>query len=234
MNPTTRHKLLHTAITIAMPFFLGLGMVLLVIHWNWPSYPAWEYGRIPPDAFGLSAAQRLELAQQTLAYLRQPGRAGDTIHLLEALRLPDGQPLYNTAEISHMIDVKNVSDTIRFAWLAAALVVVSGGLVLLARSKTAVYGWRAIMAGGLLTVAILLGIALFILLAWDIFFVQFHELLFPPGSWTFAYTDGLIRLFPEQFWFDVGVIMSGGALLLGLLTAVLGYFMARRGMRNAV
>jgi uncharacterized membrane protein len=84
------------------------------------------------------------------------------------------------------------------------------------------------MWGGVFTVVVLLTIALFILLAWDIFFVQFHELLFPPGTWTFAFTDGLIRLFPEQFWFDVGVIMSGGALLLGVLTAVSGYLLAKR------
>jgi integral membrane protein (TIGR01906 family) len=228
MEVTTWHKLLRTAIIIAMPFFLGLGMILLVIDWNWPSYPAWEYGRIPPDRYGLSLAERLDLAQQTLAYLRQPGRAADVIYLLEELRLPDGELLYNEREIGHMLDVKNVVDNIRFVWLMAGIIVVVGSLAMVLKPETALFGWRTIMYGGIFTVITLLAIALFILLAWDTFFVQFHELLFPPGSWTFNFSDGLIRLFPEQFWFDIGVIMSGGALLLGVVTAVLGYLMAQR------
>lgn len=227
MEPTTWHKLLRTAVIIAMPFFLGLGMMLLVIEWNWPSYPAWEYGRIPADNYGLTPAQRLDLAQQTLAYLRQPGRAGDVIYLLEELRLPDGQPLYNEREIGHMLDVKHVADNIRAVWLVAGIIVVVGSLALVVKPETATYGWRAIMWGGVFTVAVLAAIAIFILLAWDVFFVQFHELLFPPGTWTFAYTDGLIRLFPEQFWFDVGVIMSGGALVLGVVTVVWGFLMQK-------
>lgn len=229
MTQTTPLKLLRLAIIIAMPFFLGLGMILMVIGWDWPSYPAWEYGRIAPDSFGLSSDERLELATQTMAYLRQPGQAKDVIYLLEELQLSDtGGPLYNASEIGHMLDVKNVTDNIRALWVAAMLIVLVGSLYLVVEPTTAYFGWRTVMAGGIFTVVVLMGIALFILLAWDTFFVQFHELLFPPGTWTFAYTDGLIRLFPEQFWFDVGVIMSGGALLLGVVTAVFGYFMARR------
>lgn len=227
MEQKTWHKILRTAIMIAMPFFLGLGMMTVVIHWEWPTYPAWEYGRIAPDQYGLTAVERLDLATQTLDYLQDAGRAEDVIYLLEELQLPTGQPLYNEAEIGHMLDVKILADQIRFIWIVAMLVVVVGTLIMVTKPELAYYGWRTVMYGGVATVVILLAIALFILLAWDIFFVQFHELLFPPGTWTFAYTDGLIRLFPEQFWFDVGVIMSGGALLLGILVATLGYIMAR-------
>lgn len=48
------------------------------------------------------------------------------------------------------------------------------------------------------------------------------------------YTDSLIRLFPEQFWFDVGVIISGGALLAGILVAVLGYGLLKWSERSLV
>lgn len=221
-------KLLRLVIIIATPFFLGLGMILLVIHWDWPSYPEWEYGRIPPDRFGFSAEERLDLAQKTLAYLRQPDPAADVIFMLEDLQISaSGEPLYNEREIGHMLDVKNVADGIRFVWLLAGLIVVIGTAAMVLKRDTAYTGWRTVMMGGLFTVLVLLGIALFILLAWDTFFVQFHELLFPPDTWTFAYSDGLIRLFPERFWFDVGVVISVGALLLGLLTAVFGRQMAQ-------
>ena len=71
------------------------------------------------------------------------------------------------------------------------------------------------------------GIAAFIGLAWNIFFVQFHELLFPPGTWTFSTSDSLIRLFPELFWFYAGIIMSVFPLIAGIITAVVGYILQR-------
>jgi integral membrane protein (TIGR01906 family) len=70
---------------------------------------------------------------------------------------------------------------------------------------------------------LLLGaILLFVLFGFGVFFVGFHEVLFPAGSWTFEYSDTLIRLFPERFWRDVFTIvailpLAGGlALILGL------------------
>ena len=91
------------------------------------------------------------------------------------------------------------------------------------------YGWRTLFYAGLATVIALAAIALAILIAWPIFFTQFHQLLFPPETWTFAYSDSLIRLFPEQFWFDIGVLVSVGTLVLGVLVTLVGYFMSRRG-----
>ena len=64
LEQQTWNKILRIAIIIAMPFFLGLGMMTLVIHWEWPTYPEWEYGRIPPDQFGFTPEERLDLAVQ--------------------------------------------------------------------------------------------------------------------------------------------------------------------------
>jgi integral membrane protein (TIGR01906 family) len=148
---------------------------------------------------------------------------------LEEQQLPDGGgPLYNAEEISHMVDVKNVTDAIgRLNWIAA-LIVLGGLLLLFVRRETRPEAFRALMQGGIATTVVLLFIALFIVLAWDIFFVQFHELLFPPGSWTFRYSDSLIRLFPEKFWLDFGVLLSGAALFSGMAVAVAGYLLWRR------
>jgi integral membrane protein (TIGR01906 family) len=106
--------------------------------------------------------------------------------------------------------------------------VVGGLVVLLARPETRPMGYHALYYGGVATTVILLALALFILLGWSIFFVQFHELLFPPGTWTFAYSDSLIRLFPEKFWFDLGVILSVGTLLEGIIIGVVGYWLCQR------
>ncbi len=215
-------------IIVAMPFFLGLGGIRAIIAWDWPSYPEWEYGRIPSDIYGFSDADRLALAEVNIDYLRRLEPAQEVIFMLEDLRMPGtDEPLYNEREIDHMVDVKVIADAFRrVVWVAGAIVL--GGLAfLLARPATRPDGYRAIYGGGVATTLVLLVVGLFILVGWEIFFVQFHELLFPPGTWTFSYTDSLIRLFPEQFWFDVGVLVSGGVFVAGLLVTALGYFLRK-------
>lgn len=212
-------------VVIAFPFLLGLGSILAIIAWD---YPGFEYPRIAPDRFGFTEQERLDLALATLAYLQRSEPSEEVIYMLEELRLPGtGDPLYNQREIGHMIDVKNVADGMkRVVWATTAIVLVGLGL-LLWNPETRAEGYRAIMHGGIATAAILLAIALLILLAWNIFFVQFHQLLFPPDTWTFSYSDSLIRLFPERFWFDLGVIISVGTLLEGIVTAFIGYLLSR-------
>jgi integral membrane protein (TIGR01906 family) len=225
------NKLLLTIIrwlvVLAMPFFLGLGTIRLVIAWD---YPGFEYRRILPDQFGFTPEERLSLAHGTLEYLRRPEPAEEVIFMLEELRLPGSdEPLYNEREISHMLDVKLVADAMkRIVWITG-LIVVIGLTFLLLRPETRLFGWRTLMYGGLATVIALAALAVFILIAWNTFFVQFHQLLFPAGTWTFAYTDSLIRLFPEQFWFDIGVIVTVGTLLQGIAVTLVGYVLSRSG-----
>ena len=229
MANKTLLTILRWLVILAMPFFLGLGTIRAIIAWD---YPAFEYPRIAPDMFGFTPEQRLQLAQDTLVYLQRPEPAAEVIYLLEELRLPGSdRPLYNDDEIDHMIDVKNMADAMkRIAYVAGGIVVVGLAIMLIPRQSRH-YGWRTLMLAGLATVIALGALALFILIAWPIFFVQFHELLFPPGTWTFAYSDSLIRLFPEQFWFDIGVLITVTTLVLGVLVALAGYLMSRRARK---
>ena len=213
-------------VILAMPFFLGLGTIRAIIAWD---YPAFEYNRIAPDMFGFTNEQRLELARGTLEYLQRSEPAPEVIYMLRDLRFPGTDTsLYVESEISHMIDVKVVADGMRNVAYIAGLIVVIGLAIQLIPARTRPYGWRTLMMAGLATIILLALIALSILLFWDVFFVQFHELLFPPGTWTFAYTDSLIRLFPEQFWFDIGVLITVTTLVMGILAASIGYVMVRR------
>jgi integral membrane protein (TIGR01906 family) len=214
---------------IGLPFLLAVFTVRSLIGWRSPGYPAFEYGRIAPDVYGFSDQERLDLANATLDYLQRPEPAEEVIYLLEDLRLPGtDQPLYNPEEIGHMLDVKIIADAFKRVMWGLAVVVIGGLAFLLARSETRQLGYKTLMQGGLLTTAILLVVGILIGVAWNFVFVQFHELLFPPGTWTFAYTDSLIRLFPEQFWFDFGVIWVGGILIQGVILAAIGYWLNRK------
>jgi integral membrane protein (TIGR01906 family) len=222
-------KIVRWLVVLAMPFLLTLGTLRLVIVWDSPSYPTFEYGRIAPDRYGFTQEERLELAEATLDYLRSSEPADEAIRLLEQLRLPGAdQPLYNEREIGHMLDVKELTDLFsRLIWVAA-IVVIGGLLYLLLQRERRTEGYRAMMHGGLFTTGALLLVIVLIGLSWNFVFTQFHEILFPPDTWTFSFSDSLIRLFPEKFWFDFGLVWTGAVLLEGIVLSVLGYWLLKR------
>jgi integral membrane protein (TIGR01906 family) len=224
----TVQRVVRWLVVLAMPFFLGFTMIGLIVN-DW--YPRWAYNQpsVPPDRFGFTPEERLDLALVAVDYLKQPEPAEQVIWMLEQQRLPGtDQPLYNQRELDHMIDVKHLTDSISRLNSLAAFLVAAGLVFLLVWPETRPQGYKALMHGGIATVVVLLSIAAFIFLGWDIFFRLFHEVLFPPDSWSFAYTESLIRLFPEMFWFNLGAILSLGTLLLGIIAATAGYLLLRR------
>ncbi len=70
---------------------------------------------------------------------------------------------------------------------------------------------QGLRAGSILTLLLLAGLIAYILINFDAFFLQFHQLFFEGDSFAFRYDDTLIRLYPEQLWSDA-------AILIGVLT----------------
>ncbi len=227
-------KFLKWLVTLAVPFMLAGFMIGIVIR---PWYPQWEYAKanFPPDPFGWTQDQRLELGTVAVEFLRAQGSAEDTIFMLGDQIHPDnGGPLYTPNELSHMVDVKVRTDMIsRLAWVLAILVV--GSLTFMLYSeKTAQTAYLSLRNAGVATFAILIVFAGMIGLFWNWFFTTFHEVLFPQGNWQFPYSSSLIRLFPNKFWFDVGVLIVGGTILGGILLIILGQLLLRgAGLKKA-
>lgn len=210
-----------------MPIFLVLTVARVLIA-DW--YPRYEYAKpnFPPDPYGFTQAQRLELSLVSIHYLQRPEPPEVAIEMLKAQRLPGtDKPLFDPYEISHMIDVKRLTDLLWKVHLWTGVIVIGGLIVLLARPGTRRIGYQALLYGGGATAALLVVLAGFVLLSWREFFIAFHDVFFPPGTWTFDWSSSLIRLFPDQFWFDAGTIISVGSLLLGLLIALAGYLLGR-------
>ncbi len=227
MENKTVINIFRWLIVIAMPFFLATGVVRSLLAWD---YPAFEYKRIAPDPYGFTPEERLDLAHATLDYLQRPEPAEETIYLLDELQMPrTGEPLYHPGELSHMFDVKVVADSfLRVFWGLTAVILI-GLALLLSKPATRTDAYKALQQAGGLTVGIVLLIGVFILVAWSFLFEQFHNLFFASGTWTFSYTDSLIRLFPEQFWLDFGILWAGLVFVGGLLSLGIGYALKRRG-----
>jgi len=229
LNKINWVKVVRWLVVLAMPFLLTLGTLRIIILWDSPSYPSFEYGRILPDRYGFTPDERLELAEATLDYLRDSAPAEESIVLLENLKLPGGEnSLYNEREIGHMLDVNKLTDVFAVTVWPLALIVFGGLIYLLVNVERRVEGYKALMHGGIFATGALLVIMLLIGVSWNFVFTQFHQILFPPDTWTFYYTDSLIRLFPEKFWFDFGLLWTGAVFVEGLVLTVVGFLLLRR------
>ncbi len=206
-------RLASFALTLLIPALLLLLAVRAVMT---PLFLEIEYQRpgFPADSYGMTTAQRLEYAPRLIEYLI----AGHPTRFLTDLTGPEGGVLFNVREIGHLRDVQTVARwAFGFAWLAGMGVVLSS-IYLYRRDRGRLR--RAARSGALLAIGVVIAVAVSAVAAWDTFFTAFHQLFFAGGTWIFAYSDSLIRLFPEQFWFDAALTV-GGLMVLGALALLL-------------
>ncbi len=220
---------LRWLIALAMPVFIIL--LWLRIVWN-PWFVRWEYSKpdFPPDTYGFTNQQRLDYVLQWIEYYNGTESPQEGIARFSALTLPGtNQPLYSPYEVSHMVDVRILTDTLWRILPLAALIVVGGLAILLAQRRTRRDGYAALFVGGVISTSLLLAAILFVLLSWRTFFVTLHDVFFPPGTWTFDWSSTLIRILPDRLWFDGGVTLVGGALAISIVVMAAGWLLGRRG-----
>jgi integral membrane protein (TIGR01906 family) len=206
-------QILHVLIVIALPLaLLATSLRITTGHW----LVRWEYNKadFPPDPYGFTTEQRIRLAEVCVDYLV----TGADIDLLADLEA-DGEPAFNERELEHMVDVKRALWGLLRAGALAGLVVVGGTAALGARPATRHRAAAALVGGSLLLLGLLITVGGLMVFQWQAFFTGFHELFFASGTWTFPYSDTLIRLFPIRFWMDVAVVIVG---LLVIQAAAIG------------
>jgi integral membrane protein (TIGR01906 family) len=226
------HKVLSWMIALTVPVIIVLLVVRLLIN---PWFLQFEYHTpgFPADPYGFTLQDRLYYARFAANYLVN----SEDISYLGDLRFPPGQQapqpscqymtdcthFYNDRELEHMLDVKNV--------LHSAMNVLVIGIVLLI--ALAIWAWLGkwqdhyllgLQRGGIMVLVLLGIIIIFAVVAFNYIFVLFHEIFFKAGTWSFLYSDSLIRLFPERFWQDCFLMIGGLSIALGLLV----YFIVRR------
>lgn len=204
-------------VTLLTPLILiGLGVRLLMT----PLFPNIEYRMpyFPKDDYGFTTADRLHWGPYGINYLLNNA----DISYLGDLKSPDGSPLFNERELSHMHDVKVVTQGFLRVWYFTLAVVILLG----------VWAWRGdwlsafrqgLRRGGWLTLVLAFTVGIIATVGasgsgdmfWT-FFEDFHSLFFKGDTWLFPYSDTLIRLYPLQFWQDavlyIGLIAALGAL----------------------
>jgi hypothetical protein len=151
----------------------------------------------------------------------QHGQSDECSRWAASVGLPTAAPractyFYNVCELKHMQDVKNVTNVALSIWLV-------GGVLALLAAGVLFYDWDqhaalrgGVMVGAGVTLAIYLGLLGYIALNFDALFIQFHQVFFEQGTWTFLWSDSLIRMFPLRFWQDCFIFVSGASVLEAL------------------
>jgi len=217
-----------------VPVALTLANVRLLMT---PLFPNFEYNLpgFPLDLYGFAKEDRLKWSKVAMDYLLN----GAGIEFLADLRFPEGQTappescgdyttrdctyLYNDRELRHMVDVKNVTRGALWVWG------VGGVMVLLSAGALFYFGERAALRAGLLwgagiTLVFYLGIIAVIAVNFNALFVQFHQVFFESGTWTFLFSDTLIRLFPVRFWQDAFIFIGAASILEAALVGAWAWF----------
>ncbi|HJT64545.1 MAG TPA: DUF1461 domain-containing protein [Candidatus Limnocylindria bacterium] len=118
----------------------------------------------------------------------------------------NGQPVLDAEERSHMADVSRLVRILVILDAVAIIFAAWGGRLL--RTDPHRLGRLLIAGAGTVGVATV-AIGVFAVVAWDSAFTLFHELLFPPGTWSFPADSTMILLYPPEFWFEAAMIAAG-------------------------
>ena len=213
--------ILSWLVTILIPLVLiGLGLRVLLS----PLFLRLEYNMpyFPPDQYGFTKEDRLKWAPYALDYLVN----NEDISFLGNLEFDDGTPLYNERELSHMDDVKRVTQGVLRVWYVSIVLLTLLGVWAWFGGWWQVYrlglmrgGWLMVVLAVAVGLIVAIGITINPNLFWN-FFSGFHRIFFEGDSWLFLYSDTLIRLFPLRFWQDAfllaAVIALAGGIALGL------------------
>ena len=216
-------RLIQSLLVLALPVLLLTADVRIVTgHW----LVHWEYGKadFPPDPFGLSTTERTYLAETCVDYLA----TNADLSLLADLRLPDGEPAFNTRELHHMADVQAVYSNLMISCIVAVLVLLGGITPLLISDHTRRRAPAVLLSGSLLTLGLLGTVGAVMVLSWGEFFTTFHRIFFEGESWIFPYSDTLIRLFPTRFWMDVAAVIVGLLCVEAVVAGGVGWTWMRR------
>ena len=146
------------------------------------------------------------------------------------------QDLFNPKEIAHMRDVKNL---VRGVYILALVSVIYlstmtlFGFIKQGRLFTLAIAKRLAIGGGL-TMAMLILFSAVAAMGFDSLFIKFHEISFAKDFWRLnPRTDYLVRIFPDNFWFDATVWVAMRAIVGALIiTASSGSYLVYNRYRS--
>lgn len=201
--------------TLLMPVMIVFSLARALLT---PAFPSIEYNMpgFPADPYGFTKDERLKWSKISIDYLMN----NQNISFFDVYKLPDGSPLYNERELSHMDDVKKLVHKGLLVWDFSGFIFLLG-VFLAIRSGNYHSLKKGFKRGGYLTIGMIIAVLVSVALNFDAFFTLFHKLFFTGDSWIFYYSDTFIRLFPIRFWQDCFIYIGVLSLIFSIAAIIL-------------
>ena len=191
---------------LALPLFLIAGNVQSITNSDWLYSYNWWRNDIPYRT-NLTASELSRGADQIKDYFSN----GDELLDLRVVQSGREVSLYKEREVLHMVDVKDlmrgVFNVATYSGLVA-LAIALAGLSYFRREFWSLLlrtlKWSAAVSGTAVGI-----FAIAIVIDFDFVFRQFHFLSFANDLWLLnPYTDYLIIMFPQRFFFEAAVFIA--------------------------
>jgi integral membrane protein (TIGR01906 family) len=139
---------------------------------------------------------------------------------------PTRGAFYTRAEASHMADVRTVFTIAKAAGVAGLVALVALG----ARRRRDPRGLAVLARSAAIVSAVgVAALAVFAAVAFEPFFLAFHEVLFPQGNFLFdPANSNMLKLYPEEYWYGVTLRVGVTFLVVAALVAALAQVAPRR------
>lgn len=218
-------KLALAVFILAIPTFLVATNVRLAFN----SVQLYTYGFERYNVTrttGLDDAQLRMVAEEFTAYFNSSDEFLDVTVVLGG----EERPLFNQNELIHMRDVKGLVRGVYTVQLITGVYMVAYAAVALAvlrgRGLQRVAG--LVMAGSLLSIAMVGALGLASLVGFDFLFEQFHVISFSNELWRLDPRENyLTRLFTGGFFLEATLLVAASVILQALLLAALGWIVRR-------
>lgn len=181
---------------------IGNALLLIFVLGGWFVDLIYALPGFPETDAALAPGQRRDLAADGMAAIRPLGPGVD---LLREADLTSADPAFNSRELTHMEDVRQVVAGFAIAWLAGL------GLLAVAWFGRRPLGGpealrRAARTAAIALLAAVVAFGLLLLFAFEPIFEGFHAIFFSGDSWRFHADDTLLQLYPEMFWAAAGTV----------------------------
>jgi integral membrane protein (TIGR01906 family) len=193
-------------------------LVTSTIGWEASEIKLYEYGFNKYEismSTGLDSQQLRAVARRLIDYFNL---RADTVQI-EVEKGGQKFELFNTRELIHLEDVKNLIQRDYWVRRGSFLLMVACTLALLFGFKS---GWRipvrGLFCGGAITLVLMAILAIWAIFGFNQFFILFHVVSFSNQYWMLnPATDYLIRLFTEGFFYDAAMLGYGIVIFEALI-----------------
>ena len=211
-------------------FIIGIPLVIFsaVVAIAFNCVSVYEYGFNKYDVasqVGISKADLIHIAKDLVAYFDSPSQ-----EYLDTRAVINGQEtnVYNTDELIHMKDVKGLV-RLDYGFLLVSFIYTSlyCALWLWRRAEMRKLA-RSILAGGLITLVIMLALWIGSLINFNWLFLHFHYIAFSNNFWSAQ--GNMLKLFPGGFWYDIVLYCAiAMAVTSAVIAAVAAFYLYRTG-----